>query len=278
MEKCVDGGRHANKPARNEHRDLVNLSSTKVQPLVAPMSPSGERNMPNSCWCNDEQVGKCSNYSPRCLRDLWLFKDIGDDGHAVLRTIGSQKAVQKGQAIHTQGAPANEVFLVKAGRVKLSKLTEDGTEVILDFLGAGDVFGEHAFIGESELPVNAVAVEDTVTCGVNKRDLEALILRHPDVGLVIMKNMSKKIAALTDRLGDMAIGSMEDRLHQILLGIAKRHGVRGENGYLMTFSLTHEELGFLSNSHRVSVTRAMSRLLKDGKVIRTSRTYFIPDV
>lgn len=235
-------------------------------------------NMLKGCWCNDGQVGKCENYSARCFRDLWLFEDIRDEGHEVLRTIGAQKAVPKGQAIHSQGAPANEVFLVKAGRVKLSKCIEDGSEVILDFLSAGDVFGEYAFIGEGSFPVNAVAVEDTVTCGVNRRDLEALILRHPDIGLVIMKNMSRKIATLTDRLGNMAIGSLEDRLHQILLGIAKRHGVRGENGFRMTFSLTHEELGFLSSSHRVSVTRAMSRLLKEGKVIRKSRTYFIPDL
>ena len=230
---------------------------------------------PATCQCNGA-AGGC-NRSSKCIRDLWLFRNFHQDDYTLLRTIGRQKVVSRGKTVYFQGAPADELFLLKAGRVKLSKCIEDGSEVILDFRRKGDILGEDSFMDSAPFPVSAIALEDTVTCGVSRDDLEKLILQVPSIGLVIMRNMCERISSLTDRLESMAIGNLEEKLYRVLLGIAKRHGRQSKQGCQLPFFLTHEELGFLVNAHRVSVTKAMNNLRKSGRIIKNGKTYSFPD-
>ena len=85
------------------------------------------------------------------------------------------------------------MFLIKSGRVKLSKVLEDGTELTLDIRKAGDFVGENMFSEEGHYPVGAYCLEDTLTCGFNRSQFEQLVLQHPKVGLQIIKNLSERI-------------------------------------------------------------------------------------
>lgn len=227
------------------------------------------------CVCR-ELTERRQDCSSRCFCELWLFENFTEEEYDLLQTIGRQRVFAKGQTLFLEGTPSDEMFLVKTGRIKLSKYLDDGSEVILDFRKSGELFGENAFTGEEVFPMNASALEETVTCGARKADLERLILANPRVGLTVMRNMSKKMHALTIRLENMAIGDLEERLFQILFQIAKEHGVQAGTNRRIAFPLTHEELGFLANAHRVSVTKALNKLLRSGRVVREGKTYSLP--
>ena len=231
--------------------------------------------MLTKCLCKDV-AEKCGNYTTKCFCKLWFFENFREEEYNILKSIGRQKVFSKGQTVFYQGAPADEVFLVKTGRIKLVKYFEDGSEVILDFRKNGDLFGENVFADEGVFPMHAIAMEETVTCGAKKADLEKIILRNPNIGLIILKNMSGKISSLTSRIGSMAVGDLEDRIYQILTNIARRHGLRKGRIFRMAFPLTHEELGFLANAHRVSVTKAVGKLIKSGRVVKSGRIYSFP--
>lgn len=83
-----------------------------------------------------------------------------------------------------QGDPSDEMFLIKGGRVKLSKILEDGTELTLDIRKAGDFFGENMFSEEGQYPVSAYCLEDTLTCGFTRSQFEQMVIDHPKVGLL----------------------------------------------------------------------------------------------
>lgn len=134
------------------------------------------------------------------------------------------------------------MFLVKGGRIKLTKYFGHGRELTLDLRKCGELFGEDILGSTEKYPVSAMAIENTVTCGVYKKDIEKLILEHREIGLVIIKNMSNRISSLSSRLENMSILYIQDRLYNLLLNIAKDHGVEKSNGYLINFNLTHEEL------------------------------------
>jgi CRP-like cAMP-binding protein len=68
----------------------------------------------------------------------------------------------KDQALFLQGDPADKMFLIKGGRIKLSKVLEDGSELTLDIRKAGDFVGENMFSEEGEYPVSAYCLEDTL--------------------------------------------------------------------------------------------------------------------
>ena len=118
--------------------------------------------------------------------------------------MGRRKAYRQGDAVFRQGDAADAMFLIKSGRIKLSKIFKDGREVTLDYRKAGDTFGENIFGQATHYPVTAWCLEATYTCGFKKSDFEQLILEHPSIGLRVIRKQSELIESLSTRLGDMA--------------------------------------------------------------------------
>jgi len=230
-----------------------------------------------TCLC-EQIAGDDIEISPTCIGNHWIFNNLDPVeakalGHGALR-----KKLIKGQSLFLQGDPADEMFLIKGGRVKLSKVLEDGTELMLDILKTGDFVGENMFSEEGKYPVSAVCLEDTMTCGFSRIQFEELVLQHPKLGLQIIKTLSKRISSLTDRVGSLAVANIEDRLYRVLGNVAKEHGVKSPQGVVIQFPLTHEDLGFLTGAHRVSVTRAMKALKESGKILLEGKRLILPSL
>jgi len=226
--------------------------------------------LPMKCICKDDITPGCQT-TGKCIRDLWLFESFTEVQMLELKTIGLKKLIKAGDSVFNQGDPANEMFLIKAGRIKLSKVHEDGSEFTLDFRKAGDVLGENVFSGEMDYPISAWAMEDTVTCGFNMHGFNELVLKHPDIGLNVIRSMSIKMSSMTGRLESMSENSLENRLHSVLSNVAKEHGTKVADGFALNFPLTHEDLGFLVGAHRVSITKAMKSLTSSGKIIKDGK-------
>ena len=230
-----------------------------------------------ACLC-EQIAGDEIDLSPTCIGHLWIFKNLEAAEVEALSREALRKKSIRGQALFQQGDPADEMFLIKGGRVKLSKVLEDGTELTLDLRKAGDFVGENMFSEEGHYPVSAVCLEETLTCGFNRRQFEQLVLDHPQVGLQIIKNLSERINWLTKRVGSLAVTNIEDRLYGVLSSVAKEHGAVGTRGVVIQFPLTHEDLGFLTGAHRVSITRAMKTLKKAGKIIHENKLLILPEL
>ncbi len=230
-----------------------------------------------SCRCV-EIAGDEIPLSPTCIGHLWIFKNLAPEELQALTHEASRRKVSKGEALFLQGEPCNEMFLIKGGRVKLSKVLEDGIELTLDIRKAGDFVGENMFSEEGEYPVSAYSLEETLTCGFNRTQFEELVLNQPNVGLQIIKNLSERITWLTSRVGSLAVTNIEDRLYRVLSSVAKEHGSRTSRGVVIQFPLTHEDLGFLTGAHRVSITRAMKALKSAGKIIHENRRLILPSL
>jgi CRP/FNR family cyclic AMP-dependent transcriptional regulator len=227
-----------------------------------------------TCLC-EKNIPAGIAVSPKCVKDIWVFSGFEAEDLAALSSVGRRKAYRRGDAVFRQGDAAEAMFLIKSGRIKLSKIFADGREVTLDYRKAGDTFGENMFGEATRYPVTAWCTEDTYTCGFIKSDFEQLILEHPAIGLRVIRKQSKLIESLSTRLGDMAIPSLEERLHRILINVARDHGVAVDRGVRIQFPLTHEDLSFLTGSHRVTITKAIKKLGKAGKIDKEGRSYIL---
>ena len=228
-----------------------------------------------ACLC-EQIAGNDIDLSPTCIGHLWIFQNLEAEEIEALSREAMRKKSTTGQTLFLQGDPADEMFLIKGGRVKLSKVLEDGTELTLDIRKAGDFVGENMFSEEGHYPVSAYCLEDTLTCGFSRIQFEQLVLQHPKVGLQIIKNLSERITWLTQRVGSLAVTKIEDRLYRVLTSVAKEHGTISPQGTVIQFPLTHEDLSFLTGAHRVSITRAMKVLKAAGKIIHEDKRLILP--
>ena len=230
-----------------------------------------------SCLCQ-EVAGKDVELSPICIGHLWLFQNLDPEDVQAISREALRKKSPTGQTLFMQGDPTDEMFLIKSGRVKLTKVLEDGTEMTLDIRKAGDFVGENMFSEEGEYPVSAYCLEDTMTCGFSRTQFEELILKHPKVSLQIIKNLSERITWLTSRVGSLTVTNIEERLYGVLSNVAKEHGTASSKGIVIQFPLTHEDMGFLTGAHRVSITRAIKALKEAGKIILEGKQLILPEL
>jgi CRP-like cAMP-binding protein len=228
------------------------------------------------CIC-DQEVGQERELTPVCIGHLWVFADLKPEELGALTKAALRRLYRKGQEVFSQGQPAHQMFLIKAGRVKLSKLTEEGEEITLDIRQGGDFLGESMLLEDTAYPLTASCLEDTLICGFDQVGFEGLVLEHPNIGLQVIKNLSRRIDWLTSRVGSLTLTHLEDRLYHVLAHVAREHGVQNQRGYAIQFPLTHEELGFLVGAHRVSITRALKALRESGKVIQEGRTLILSE-
>jgi len=218
-----------------------------------------------TCLC-DKLAADLTDLAPVCIGHLWLFRDLPPETLAAMSQTAVRVRKGKGESLFLEGDGATTMYLLKGGRIKLSKLSESGDERVLGYRKPGDFIGEN-LIGDSELyPCSAWCLEETLVCGFTKAQFQQLVLTHPEIGLQIIKNMSERITWLTDQVGNLTVTNIEERLHRVLFSVAREQGKTDQRGFVVDFPLTHEELGFLIGAHRVSVTRAMAALRQSGRI------------
>jgi CRP/FNR family transcriptional regulator len=211
-----------------------------------------------------------------CLGQLWLFSSLDSIEMQALIAAARRRSLAAGSYVFLQGEPARLLFVIKAGRIKLTKTDAEGNEILVDIRKAGDFLGETFLAEDADYPLTAACVEDSLLCGITREQFEALVTENPAIGLQVMRAMSERIAHLTSRVGDLASTHLEERLYAVLTTVAREHGTRTESGLVIEFPLTHEELSFLVGAHRVSVTKALKSLGAAGKVVREGGRLVLP--
>jgi CRP-like cAMP-binding protein len=198
---------------------------------------------------------------------MWLFAALSDEERTELQRSSVRRLEYKrGESLFSEGDAAEAVFLVTAGRLRLFKLSEDGREITLGYLGLNDLFGEEILFADNRRTFNAEAVEDTRVCACFKKDMEAMLSSHPAMATRVIKVMADRLAQLTEHLADVAIYDARDRLLRTLGRLARQNGEATENGIRLGFRLTHDDLGALIGTSRVMVTNVLKALREEGLV------------
>src|SRR5574341_116326 len=110
------------------------------------------------------------------------------------------KKYERDQSVFEAGEPVDQVFLVKEGRIKISRVSDDGKELILEILEPGDLFGAISFTSKTSLDSFAVAMEDAYLCLANQVAFEKMLKQQPDLLVKLTKLLWFKKVAIEEKL------------------------------------------------------------------------------
>jgi CRP/FNR family transcriptional regulator, cyclic AMP receptor protein len=216
------------------------------------------------------------------LKAIWylkrtdLFSWIDDKEVTALMRSVKDREVKRGQAIYLAGEPGT-VFIVKRGRVKLSRVTSDGRNLILDILEPGDLFGEMSPGDAARNDTIAEAMEDAYICGW-KRDTFALLIKvNPEFALRVVEAMDEKRRKFEMRIDELLYKDVPTRLARMLLRLGDEYGTVGPEGIRIRMKLTHEDLASLIATTRETLSKFMSEFRNRGLIQYDTRQIVLLD-
>jgi len=181
---------------------------------------------------------------------------------------------QKGQVIYDRNQPSANIYLVIEGKVKVSHLTNDGHEVIVDIYRTDDFFGESAFLSPAQRSEEARAFENTKLMAWTASEIEGLAAKEPRLALALLQVLAQRNIDLTKRIESFSIDDISRRLARTLIRLAERMGTTEHDGSIRLMPLTHELLSQYVGTSREVVTLHMNRFRRQG-YLRYSRKSMI---
>jgi CRP/FNR family transcriptional regulator len=194
------------------------------------------------------------------LKHFDLFSELPAEDLKFLDQISYMMKFPKKEYIYFPEDPANTIFLLKEGRVKISLLTEKGRELTLAILEPGEVFGELALVDEGNRQTLAEALEDTLICVIKREDFKKLLKKQPDLALKIIKLIGLRRKAIESKIEYLVFRDVPARLAHLLLNLAEEYGVKTSEGIKLRVRLTHQEIGNLIGATRETTTATLNRL------------------
>jgi CRP-like cAMP-binding protein len=207
--------------------------------------------------------------------DLWVFEQLSPQERQHLEELTIKRTYEKGAILFLEGAPASTVLLITAGRVKLFKVSSEGKEVILGFLGSHDLLGEEMLFREGVRSFSAQAVERTTACVCTKEGFESLATRLPVISAKITRTLGEKLSQMSDQLADIAMYDVRNRLIRLLARLACEQGESTHLGLTLDQHITHEDLGALVGASRVMVSNVLLDLRESGLLQMDTQRRFI---
>jgi CRP/FNR family transcriptional regulator, cyclic AMP receptor protein len=169
-----------------------------------------------------------------------------------------RKKVAKGQVIYRQGEISDRVYVVVSGRIGISMVGPNGLEFLIDIVGAGALCGEGAAFDGLPRFSSASVLEPSEVIEVPAGDFCSLMSSDAGLAATIVQTIALKQRTLASRLAQVAQASPEVRITELLLQISLPESP--------AIVLTHQQIANLIGASRITVTRAMQKLRRDGAV------------
>ena len=177
---------------------------------------------------------------------------------------------RKGQIIYSQDQPSTTLYLVIDGKVKVSRVADDGHQVVVDIYQSDEFFGESAFLNLPHRCEQATALENTKLMTWTTAEIEDIATKRPRLAVALLQILVQRTVDFTHRIESFSLDNIARRLARSLIRFSERLGVEEQDGSVRMAPFTHELLSQYVGTSREIVTHYMNQFRRQG-YLRYSR-------
>ncbi len=209
------------------------------------------------------------------LQRINLFKEIPADDMEDLARVTRMELAKKKETIFLPGESSQQVYLLKTGRVKISRISEEGRELTIALLGPGEIFGELEILEGSARDTIAETMEDSQLCVIQKEQFLSLIRKRPELSFRLTKLIGLRLRRIESRVEDLVFRDVPSRLAHLLIQLSEEYGNPTRDGILLSIKVTHQEMANLIGSIRETVSATLGEFKKEGLITFEGRKIII---
>ena len=172
-----------------------------------------------------------------------------------------------------EGQAGTEVMVLVSGRVKITYLTEDGREVVLDFRGPGELLGEMAVVDGNPRSSTVEAIEAVEALAMTAAHFKALVASRPTLANQLLQTTIRRFRESDRKLVEFGASHTIGRVAARLVEMVERFGTPTTAGHVIDLPITQEELAGWTGASREAVAKALHSLRELG-LITTERRHF----
>ena len=181
------------------------------------------------------------------------------------------RQLAKATRIFAQGERAERAHALIQGSVRISQSGSDGAQVVIRFIGPGEMFGTVALFTDRKYPAEAVALTDSIELSWSEAQMREMMSRHPRIAMNVITIIGRRLQEAQVRVRELATQRVERRVAHAVLRLACQAGQNTDNGTQIGFPLTRKHVAEISGTTLHSASRILSAWEKAGFLFSTNQ-------
>ena len=211
------------------------------------------------------------------LSTVSIFSELDQDSLDEVKKISTERKYPKGSMIILEEEYGDKLFIVKDGTVKITRVNDEGKEVILALLGSSEIFGEMAILDGESRSANVLAQENCVLVVISSEDFIRILKSNFKVSFGLMSELAKKIRKSDLQIEALSLSDAEHRIGVSILSLAEDMGVI-RNGKVTIQNLPfQQDIANMAGTSRETVSRVMKTFEDRNLILKEGHTVIIPD-
>ena len=197
------------------------------------------------------------------LHTVPIFRDLSDKDVIAISDKMVSRSYSQGQMILLEEAMGETFFVIAGGSVKITRLSEDGREVILAMLGEGDFFGEMSLLDGGGRSA--------------RNDFLDILQKFPKIAISFLEELALRLRKSNQQIESLSLSDVEHRIGMTLVRLSEELG-KIKNGNVNIYNLPYQQdIANMAGPSRETVSRTFSLLEEKGLVKRDGRNLTIFD-
>ena len=208
------------------------------------------------------------------LQAIPLFANLDEKDLSDIAGLLIERKFPRDAVIFEEGTLGDYMYLIQEGQVKVTKMSEDGREKILELFGPGDFFGDMSLIDREPRSASIKTTKACVLMALSRHDFLGLLRQNPDVSMQVIQELSRRLRDADEQIRALLFERVEGRTRQLLVRMA-REPVADRPDRLATPAITHQQLADLVGTSRETVTRVIKELKEEGWLEQVGKQYLV---
>jgi len=185
-----------------------------------------------------------------------------------------RRIVAAGEVIHPADNPANHVYFIERGEVRLYQPGPDGTARLVEILGPGDWFGISALAGSATCEKSAIAITTVAVAQIPVDDFLAVLERDASAAVLFLRDVAKRLHASRSATSRFVFDDCERRILKTLIDFSRTAAASPTSGDEVALRITHQQLAQAIGVARETVSLALTKLRRQN-LVQTGRNRLV---
>jgi len=200
------------------------------------------------------------------LKNIPIFSDLEENSLNQILELGSLKMYAKDEIILNEDEAGTALFVIVNGKVKISRSSKDGKEVILTIMNESDFFGEMAILDGFSRSATVTALEESKLFIVQRNDFLTLLKNHTEVSIALLQELTQRLRAAGMKIKALSLKDAEGKVATVILQLAEEIG-KIKQGVVEIEKLPYQhELANMAGTSRETISRTLHTFAKKGLV------------